>query len=157
MKQILFRIAETIASRVTWPVLIENSPVRSHETALQYVEHLQDAFLCVIHYCYDNNTKGPAFQKARKLFFVDPLVYAVAATWRDGIPNIFDWMKQKLQQSDFKGKLLKSVVVNHVSRIYDHVKLQPSQIVKAMGKEVKILHPEEFLNKIGKLTSKDKF
>ena len=81
-------------------------------------------------------------------------------------------MKQKLKESDFKGKLLESVVVNHVSRKHDNVyfwystkqkreidilishqnqlmfyevKLQPSQSYKIMGNEVKILHPEEFL------------
>lgn len=173
LKQILFRIAETIASRITWPVLIENSPVRSHETALQYVEHLQDAFLCVIHYCYDNKTKSPSFQKARKLFFIDPLIYTISATWKEGIPNIFNWMKQRLKESDFKGKLLESVIVNHLSRMYDNiyfwystkqkrevdilisnqnqlmlydVKLQPDHFFKVLGKDVKILYPEEFLN-----------
>ncbi|MBI2341225.1 MAG: ATP-binding protein, partial [Deltaproteobacteria bacterium] len=118
LKQILYRISETLASRITWPILIENSPVKSHETALQYVEHLQDAFLCTIHYCYNEETKGPSFQKARKLYFIDPLLFTIAATWRDGMPNMFEWMKLQLKEPAFTGKLFESVVVNHISRKY---------------------------------------
>ncbi len=171
LKQILFRISETMASRVTWPVLIADSPVRSHETALEYVEHLQDAFLCSIHYCYDGRTKGPAYQKARKIFFIDPLLHVIAATWREGIPNCFDWMTERLNDADFRGRQLESAVVNHAGRMYDRVyfwystkqkkeidliiplgrkvvpfevKLRHEPAFRAMGKEVEILHPKNF-------------
>lgn len=172
LKQIMFRIAATIASRVTWPTLIENSPVRSHETALQYVEHLHDAFLCTIHYCYDGKTKGPAYQKARKLFFIDPLLYAISATWREAIPNIFSWMKTQLSDADTRGKLFEGVVVNHAARLHERVfywystkqhkevdliiqahdelmfydvKSKPREAFKAAGHTVNILDPAAFL------------
>lgn len=180
LKQILFRIAETMSSRITWPVLIENSPVKSHETALQYVEHLQDAFLCAIHYCYNEETKGPSFQKARKLYFIDPLLFTIAATWRDGIPNMFEWMKLQLKDPAFKGKLFESIVVNHATRERGQVyywystkqkkevdlvipnpegialyetKLQIEPAYKAMGKDVKIISPDEFLAGVSRTTS----
>ena len=117
LKQILFRIAETVSSQITWPRLIENSPVRSHETAPQYVEHLQDAFLCHIHYCYDPERNGPVFQKARKIYFIDPLLYALAWSWHEGTINIHAWMEKRLTESEFRGRLFESVVVNHVSRL----------------------------------------
>lgn len=172
LKQILARIAETMSSRVTWPVLIENSTVKSHETALQYVEHLEDAFLCTIHYCYNEKTKGPSFQKARKIYFIDPLIFAASATWRDGIPNIFEWMKMKLREPDFRGKLFEGVVINHAARMFDRTfywystkqkkevdlliagqdeimlyetKLRGKSPYKALGREVKIMSPAEFL------------
>lgn len=118
LKQILFRIAETLTSRLTWPKLIENSPIRSHETALQYVEHLQDAFLCHIHYCYDAEQKGPSFQKARKIYFIDPMLYALAWSWREGIINIHQWAEKKLMESEFRGHLFEAVVINHLSRLH---------------------------------------
>lgn len=172
LKQILYRIAVTISSRVTWPVLIENSPVKSHETALQYVEHLQDAFLCRINYCYDPKAEGAAFGKARKIYFIDPLLFVIARTWRDGIPNGHGWMKQRLNDSGFKGNLFESVVINHLARLYDQtyywystkvkkevdlliknqkqlslyeVKLGSFKPFKAMGNEVEILTPKTFL------------
>lgn len=175
LKQILFRIAETATSRITWPKLIENSPVRSHETALEYVEHLQDAFLCHIHYCYDPNTKGPAAQKARKLYFVDPLLYGIALSWREGTSNVFSWMKSWLQDPEFEGKLFESVVVNSIVRIKPKVyfwysakekkevdlvipgeapgktpvlyeiKLSDGKSYRALNQEVKVLTKEKFL------------
>ncbi|MBI2974259.1 MAG: ATP-binding protein [Deltaproteobacteria bacterium] len=175
LKQILYRISETLASRITWPILIENSPVKSHETALQYVEHLQDAFLCTIHYCYNEETKGPSFQKARKLYFIDPLLFTIAATWRDGMPNMFEWMKLQLKEPAFTGKLFESVVVNHISRKYGQAyywystkqkkevdlvvpnpegallyetKLQTAPAYNAMGRDVKIISPDEFLKMV---------
>lgn len=172
LKQILFRISETIASRITWPKLIENSPVRSHETALEYVEHLQDAFLCLVHYCYDPDTRGPAMQKSRKIYFIDPLLYAIAGTWRDGIPNVSEWMSRCLDDSEIRGKLFENTVVNHLHRIHEstyywystktkrevdlviqsggeieayEIKLKRGPHFRAMGREIQVLNPEEFL------------
>lgn len=179
LKQILYRISATISSRVTWPTLIENSPVKSHETALQYVEHLQDAFLCTINYCYDPKTEGTAFQKARKIYFVDPLLFIIAGTWRDGVPSGYNWMMQQLRNSQLRGAIFESVVINHISRIYEksffwystklkkevdlvikdqqqlnlyEVKLGPSKSFKAMGQEVKILDPKSFLRFLTQMT-----
>ncbi|MBI3541522.1 MAG: ATP-binding protein, partial [Deltaproteobacteria bacterium] len=118
LKHILFRIAETLASRITWPKLIENSPVRSHETALQYVEHLQDTFLCHLHYCYDPDLQGPATQKARKIYFIDPLLYGLALSWKEGFSNILQEMKSRLEDKQFRGNLFEAVVVNHAARSY---------------------------------------
>jgi len=175
LKQILYRVSETLSSRVTWPVLIENSPIKSHETALHYVEHLQDAFLCKVNHCYDPEKHGPAFNKARKLYFNDPLLYAVAMTWRDGIPNIYEYMKEKLKDPVFKGKLFESVVINHLSRSSENVnfwystkqhkevdvlipdgekmklfevKSQVEAPLEALGQEVDIIYPESFLKMI---------
>lgn len=172
LKQILYRVAETIGTRVTWPSLIENSPVRSHETALEYVEHLKDAFLCHLHYCYDPEKKGPAFQKARKIYFVDPLLYALAVCWREGITNIAEWIKGEIQKQDLKGRLFEAVVVNHAARrwgegvffwystkekreldivvrqqgkihLYE-VKLSEVRVGRALNQEVLVVHPANF-------------
>ena len=121
LKQILFRIAETLATRVTWPKLNENSPVKSHETALEYAEHLKDSFLCHIHYCYDPDTLGPAFQKARKIYFIDPLLYAIAVSWREGTTNVFQWIDGQLKDKSLLGNMFEAVVINHAARLYPHV------------------------------------
>lgn len=175
LKQILFRISETIATRVTWPVLIENSPVKSHETALHYVEHLQDAFLCTINYCYDIEKHGPAFQKARKIYFVDPLLSVIAMGWRDGITNLFNFLKERLKDPVFKGRFFEGIVVNHFYRQYGgayfwysakqkkevdillneggeislfEVKVSNEKPFTVMDKEVQIISPEIFLKYI---------
>ncbi|MBI1884314.1 MAG: ATP-binding protein [Chlamydiae bacterium] len=172
LKQILFRIAQTMGSRITWPKLIENSPVKSHETALEYVEHLKDAFLCHVHYCYDPDLNGPSFHKARKIYFMDPLLYGVAVCWREGRVNIAQWMKETLQDDSEYGHMFESTVINHAARIYPEIffwysakeqkeidlvlkysgetslyevkRSEDSTVLRALGRNVSILHPQSF-------------
>jgi len=117
LKHILFRIYETLSSQMTWPKLIENTPIRSHETALEYIEHLEDAFLCQVLHCYDPNKKGPALQKSRKLYFIDPLLYFVSIAWHNGIGDIYRYATRLIEDPSFEGKLLESMWVNHFKRL----------------------------------------
>ena len=121
LRDILFRIAETAGTRVTWPALIKNSPVKSHETALQYVEHLQDAFLCQIIHCYDPNRDGAAPQKARKIYFVDPILQAIGAAWKLGITNIYPWFSEKIRDPSMRGYLFESLVINSFARSRERI------------------------------------
>ncbi|MBI4211209.1 MAG: ATP-binding protein, partial [Deltaproteobacteria bacterium] len=121
LRTILYRIAVTRGTQITWPKLIENSPVRSHETALEYVEHLQDAFLCKVLHCYDPDNHGPVFQKARKLYFIDPILYPLALCWQMGIVNISRWFETLLQKNDERGTIFESIAINHVARLLPEV------------------------------------
>ena len=75
---ILFRIYDTLTSQVTYQRLVEKSPVRSHETAAEYVDHLELAFLCTLLNCYDPAKDISSPRKAKKLYFIDPLLYQIA-------------------------------------------------------------------------------
>ena len=116
LKHILYRIFLCCPSRITWPQLIENTPVKSHETALEYVEHLHDAFICNVVYCYDRANAGPAFHKARKIFFVDPLLYYVAKGWKMGFFDLRDDVAALTAQPEFRGGLFESYVSSFLSR-----------------------------------------
>ncbi len=140
LKQILFRLFQTIATRVTWPKLIEDSPVKSHETALEYVEHLQDAFLCLTVSCYDERTHGASGTKPRKIYPIDPLLVAVAGTWRDSIPNVYRWLCAQIDDSAFRGRFFEGIVVNHLARNNDRLFYWYSPKNK---KEVDIVLPKE--------------
>jgi hypothetical protein len=121
LKEILFRISDTAGSRVTWPGLIKDYPVKSPEAALQYVEHLQDAFLCRILHCYDPNRDGASPQKARKIYFADPILHAIGAAWKHGITNIFHWFSEKTNLPSFRGTLFESLVVNDYGRTHERL------------------------------------
>ncbi len=116
LKHILYRIFLCCPSRITWPQLIENTPVKSHETALEYVEHLHDAFICNVIYCYDPTTGGPSFHKARKIFFVDPLIYYVAKGWKMGYFDLREEVPQMIDQPEFRGGLFESYASSLLSR-----------------------------------------
>ncbi len=110
LKHILFRIYETATSRVTWSKLIENTTVKSHETALHYIEHLQDAHLCELLYCYDPQKNGPAIHKARKVYFIDPLLYYLSYAWKNNLTPIWEWIQMEAFQKA-RSQLLESVFV----------------------------------------------
>jgi len=116
LKHILYRIFVCCPSRITWPQLIENTPVKSHETALEYVEHLQDAFICQVLHCYDPVHGGPAIHKARKIFFIDPLLYYIAKGWKIGFFDLKDEVSQLLADPKFHGGLFESCASTLLAR-----------------------------------------
>lgn len=176
LKHILFRISQTVGSRLTWPALIENTPIKSHETALSYVEHLEDSFLCKIHYCYSEKQEAPAIKKARKLYFIDPLLYDLALAWKNGIENIWSYVDKRCQKSEQQGLMLESSYVCCLARYIEPIfywystkhkkevdivfceqgefklydcKWTDKARYRALGKAVDILTPNHFVDFIG--------
>jgi predicted AAA+ superfamily ATPase len=173
LKQILYRISETLSSRLSWNSLIETTTIKDHSTALSYVEHLADAFLCHIHYFFDFEKLAPDFSKARKLYFIDPLLHAVGWTWKPASPNIYDWYTTQLQDPNFKGKILENILCSLAHErhpnayfwysaktkkeidlvLYDQsgvqcyeAKLRPAPPFKTAGKTVRVLTEKDILN-----------
>lgn len=172
LTHILFRIFDTISSRVTWQRLIEKSPVHSHETAAGYVNHLEEAFLSFVLHPYDPDKKMSSPRKAKKIYFIDPLLYALAGGYLKGIRNNYNgWLKQLLDQ-EFKSKIFEAVVASHFARqsnvyywyssnlnrevdllirhpddisLYE-IKMKKQMIKPALSKEVQVITPEEFPN-----------
>lgn len=116
LRHIMNRIFETFCSQITLPKLVETTPIKSHETALSYLEHLDDSFLTRIQYCYDFDKGGPAFHKSRKIFFIDPLLYGVAFSWKNGLSNIWDALQNQIVDNNFNGRLLESAYISCISR-----------------------------------------
>lgn len=175
LTHILFRIFDTLASQVTWQRLIEKSPVKSHETAAAYTEHLDLSFLCQVLNCYDPDKEMASSRRAKKIYFTDPLLYALAGGYLRGIRNVYSWWLAKLSAAEYEGKIFESVVVNHFARSHDPVyywysaglkrevdllvrrgdeldlfdiKLQPQKIKPALGCEVHVVTPQEFVKNL---------
>lgn len=171
LTHIMYRIYETAGSQVTWQRLIEKSPVRSHETASAYVEHLGLAFVCKVLACYDPDHEMGAPRKAKKIYFADPLLYGIAGGYFSGLRNVFQWWKEKLNDRMLKGTIFESVVANQIARSHDPVyywyssnlkrevdflikkgkrislyeaKLAHQEIRPVLGEKVKIITPEIF-------------
>lgn len=140
LKQILFRIAQTLSSRITWPALIETTTVKSHETALNYVEHLEDAFLCHTLHCYDFKTQMPAFSKSRKIYFIDPLLYYLALAWKGNVVSIAAWAEKYISDPMIYGGLLENVFVSLAKRSFPAAYFWYSTKLK---KEVDLVIPQK--------------
>jgi len=172
LTHILFRIFDTLSTQVTWQRVIEKTPVKSHETASAYVEHLELAFLCKVLGCYEVEKEMAAPRKAKKIYFIDPLIYVVAGGYLRGFRNSFKWWTEFLNEGQNRGNVFESVVVNHLARTHDpmyywyssnlkrevdvllkhgpgielyDVKLQPRSVKPALGKPVGIITPQNFL------------
>lgn len=172
LTHLLFRIFDTVGSQVTWQRLIETSPVKSYETALTYVEHLELAFLCHVLPCYDPDTDMNAPRKAKKIYLIDPLLYALTGGFMRGVRNCFAWWTKQINNPDFTGKLFESIVLNkmiqHHKRVYYwyssnlkreidvlikengnthlyEIKMSPQHIKPALGKTVEVITPTEFM------------
>lgn len=171
---ILFRIFDTSGTQVTWQRLIEKTPIKSHETAAAYVEHLELGFLCQVLTCYDPDKEMGAPRKAKKVYYVDPLLYGVTGGFLRGIRNASVWWSHQLSDDSFKGRLFESVVVNHFSGIQPEgslyywyssnlkreidlviqrggelslyeIKTQPERERPALGKPVTVVSQEDFI------------
>ncbi len=172
LSHLLYRVLETVSSRITWTKLIETTSVKSHETAQEYLTHIEDSFLAHIFACYDPEKHLGNLSKARKLYFVDPLIYGLAFAWRTGAANPFRWFESELEEPAFRGKIFESVVASRMKRQHERVyfwysaktqqevdivldrgqnfelfdvKLsQPSHVPKVLGQSQKIILPEDF-------------
>ena len=179
LKRIMFRVSETIASRITWPDLIKNTAIRSHETALSYLEHLEDSFLCKIVHCYDPDKEGPAVRKARKVYFIDPLLWHLASSWERGSQNIWNQAEHLCSVADSRGKLLEAAYLSCAGRFRKPIyywystkvkkevdlllraqgevelfdcKLSEAKSFTALGQRVKILSSNNLVNFIADLS-----
>ncbi len=172
LNHLLFRLFETQGTQVTWQRLVEKSPVRSHETAAVYVEHVELAFLCHILACYDPEKKMAAPRKAKKVYFIDPLLCGLAGGYLAGFRNTAVWWEEKLRDKEFRGRLFEATVVNWVKRFEESVyywyspaakrevdllirragqiflneiKSAPASEKAALGRPVDVVTPEIFL------------
>lgn len=97
-RQILRRMIETLASRVSWNTLKEDTEIHDHKTAGSYVEVLRDSF-AVAYYYYLNVEKGSAYYtKEKKIYFQDPFIFHACRSWVYGKDG-FDFMAIEFMSS----------------------------------------------------------
>lgn len=117
----MFRLYDTAGSQVTYQRLVEKPPVKSHETAAAYIAHLESAFLCNVLGCYDPDKDMAAPGKARKIYFIAPLLYRVAGGYLRGIRNENRWWEGVLAGREMWGRLFETVVVTTLARRHERM------------------------------------
>ncbi|MBI5299035.1 MAG: ATP-binding protein [Deltaproteobacteria bacterium] len=168
---ILFRIFDTLGTQVTWQRVIEKTPIKSHETASDYVEHLELAFLCRVLNCYDPDKEMSSPRKAKKIYFIDPLLCVIAGCYLRGLRNCYQWWVNYLEKREKLGNIFESIVINYLAGKNDpmyywyssnlkretdvllkkgneiflfDIKLEPQKLRPVMGKNVNVISLRNF-------------
>ena len=111
-------------------------------------------------------------RKAKKIYFIDPLLCGLAGGYLAGFRNTAAWWEEKLRDREFRGRLFEATVVNWVKRFEESVyywyspaakrevdllirragqiflheiKSAPASEKEALGRPVDVVTPEIFL------------
>jgi len=117
LRQIAQRLVDTLASRVSWSALREDTEVANHETARTYVETLKECYAVV--YLYQlRGDRGMAYhRRAKKIYFCDPFIFHAVRWWVTGAESAFEQALDFLKDPAQKGRLLEAVLCDHLVRL----------------------------------------
>ncbi len=111
-RQLFKAIIERYGSRYSFTAISKDIE-RSHITAIDYLEHLEDSFICFVLYAYDFNKKAPKWKGDKKVYFFDPFILHSIKSYLKG-DDIWATITETLQDEEFQGKLVEGMVISHL-------------------------------------------
>jgi len=111
-RQILKAIVERYGSRFSISNLSREIE-RSHPTTMEYLECLEDAFICFTLYPYDFNKKTPRLKGEKKVYFFDPMVYHSIKSYLKG-EEFWHTITGTKEDEALQGKIVEGVVLSHL-------------------------------------------
>jgi len=116
VKQILSRLTDTLGTPVSWRTIADSTDIPHHETVAQYIECLKENFTLAYIYYIDTRKNGPAFEKRKKIHFLDPFIFHTLRTWvQGGAP--FQKTLEYLKDPENTGRLAECVACSHAIRL----------------------------------------
>ncbi len=122
-RQLLRAIVERYGSRYSFSKLSREME-KSHVTTIDYLQFMEDSFICFVLYAYDFNKKDIKAKGDKKVCFFDPFIYHSTAGYLGG-KNVWDVILNSLENEDIMGKLIEGIVVSHL-RMHGEVPLMKS-------------------------------
>ena len=116
LRQLLFRVVESLGNPVGWNTLKHGTDIASHNTVAEYIDVLRDNFVLLYLHCYDMSRNGPAYQKEKKIYFQDPFFLHAMKAWTSG-REPFSESIEFLRVPENLGVLTEGVVANHLVRL----------------------------------------
>lgn len=105
VKDMLKAILERASSRISLKRIAKEFDISAHKLFFRYLAIFEDLLLLKQLYYIDPDTCYPNYLKQRKVYLMDPLLYAVFAEWCNAKRSSFD-------------VIVESVIASHLSRIY---------------------------------------
>jgi len=117
IKQILRSISNKLSTNISWQSIVKDTDIGSHNTVSKYVGDLEDSFVLSTLYSIDISKKSASFKKEKKIYFQDPFIFHSLRAWVMGLTDYFNSSLLYLSNPEIKGKLVESVVGNHLVRL----------------------------------------
>ena len=117
IKQILRSISNKLTTNISWQSIVKDTDIGSHNTISKYVGNLEDSFVLSTLYSIDISKKNASFKKEKKIYFQDPFIFHSLRAWVMGLTDYFNSSLLYLGNPEIKGKLVESVVGNHLVRL----------------------------------------
>ncbi len=92
---------------------------KSHVTVIDYLQFMEDSFICFVLYAYDFNRKTIKAKGDKKVFFFDPFMFHSVKSYLSG-KEIWDVISGSFDNEDLLGSLVEGVVVSHL-RMYGEI------------------------------------
>lgn len=113
-RQILKAILERYSSRYSFTKLSKDIE-RTHVTTIDYLEFLEDSFICFILYAFDFNKKEPKWKGDKKVYFFDPMIFHSVKSFLTG-EEIWNIITSTLEDEEIQSKVVESIVISHLIR-----------------------------------------
>ena len=119
-RQMLRAIAEQYSSRYSFSSLSRQIE-RTHVTTIDYLEFMEDSFICFVLYAYDFNKRNIKSKGDKKVYFFDTFVFHSVRSYLGG-KEVWDVITSSLEDEDLLGKMVEGIVISHL-RMYGEIPL----------------------------------
>jgi len=122
-RQILKAIIDRYGSRYSFSNLAREIE-RTHITTIDYLDFIEDSFICFVFYSYDFNAKDIKLKGDKKVYFFDPFVFHSVKSFLLG-EQVWNIITSTFEDEEMLGKLVEGIVMSHL-RIQGEVPMMRS-------------------------------
>jgi len=111
-RKILKAILDKYGSRFSFNALARQAG-STHVTTIDYLEYLQESFICFVLYAYDFNKKFAKLKGDKKIYFFDPFIFHAAKSYLQG-EEVQTVITRTLQDEEIQSHLLEGIAISHL-------------------------------------------
>ena len=116
LNQLGRRLVLSMGNRISWSRLAKMAGLSGPGIAADYADTLERLFMLVVVYKFDEQNPRTLTSADKKIYFADPYIFHMFRTWT-GISPMLDSSIKFLDDAENKGRVLESVVANHLIRL----------------------------------------
>ncbi len=109
-RELMRRIVERYGTKYSFTTIGRDLEL-SHQTAIEYLEILEDAFLIEVVHSLDLAKRRPKLKGNKKIYFSSPFVYYCVESFISGLDGFFSSKENLMRKKD---KIVEGVVANHL-------------------------------------------